>query len=63
MTAFYILTGLLAVALLAWRYLGQPSTPADKPFRPDDRAARRMRFKAYYLHCLKKSPRRRGRRA
>jgi hypothetical protein len=53
----YFITGLLALAVLAWLYIGKPKP--DVPYRPDLSAVRQA-YKAYYLHCLKKSPRRRG---
>lgn len=56
----YFITGLLALAALTWFYLGKPKpTAPDVPHRPDLSTVRQA-YKAYYLHCLKKSPRRRG---
>lgn len=56
----YFITGLLALAVLTWLYLGKPkSTSCAVPYRPDLSTVRRA-YKAYYLHCLQKNPRKRG---
>lgn len=58
----YFITGLLALAVLAWLYVGKrPTTPVEAPFKPAaDLSAVRQAYKAYYLHCLQKNPHKRG---
>jgi hypothetical protein len=58
----YFITGLLALAVLTWFYLGKRAAARiEAQFKPvADLSAVRQAYKAYYLHCLKKSPHRRG---